>query len=197
MIVLALFGLAHILGANLEQYASILHDQPEWLTALIGITLLLSDVFLPVPSSMIMLTLGAQLGVVWGTIAGSLGGLFSALIAFGIGRLNKTRVDTWIGEEDTIRSHRLIERWGPMAMILSRPLPILAESTAFVAGTTQMGWGTALWTTAVGTVPVSLIYSCTGSGIAELAETSMIVGVTIAAAGVSWLVLRTLEKTAP
>ena len=143
---------------------------------------------------MIMLTLGAQLGVVWGDCR-SLGGLFSALIAFGIGRLNKTRVDTWIGERHH-SSHRLIERWGPMA-ILSRPLPILAESTAFVAGTTQMGWGTALWTTAVGTVPVSLIYSCTGSGIAELAETSMIVGVTIAAAGVSWLVLRTLEKTAP
>ena len=93
VIVLALFGLAHILGANLEQYASILHDQPEWLTALIGITLLLSDVFLPVPSSMIMLTRALN----WcrlGHDCREFGRSLFGFVAFGIGRLNKTRVDT-------------------------------------------------------------------------------------------------------
>ena len=197
IVVLALFGLAQMLGANLEEYVSHLNDQPDWLIALIGATLLLSDVFLPVPSSVVMLALGAHLGVVWGTIAGSLGGLCATLIAFGIGRINKRRVDRWVGEEETMRSHRMLERWGPVAMILSRPLPILAESTAFVAGTTTMRWGTAVWSTAVAIVPVSLLYSCTGAGIAKLTESTMIMGVTFVAASVSWLVLRALEKVVP
>ena len=195
VVVLLLFGVMTGLGYSLDGYASTLQEKPSWFIGSIGCLLLVIDVFLPVPSSVIMLALGTHFGALWGTILGSIGGLGATLLAFALGRLSKSRVDDWLGEVETTRANRLLNRWGPVAMIISRPLPVLAESTAFVAGTTAMKWRTALWAGGCGALPVAILYSLAGAGIGQFNEFKVVLGVTFAVAAISWFFVRRIEST--
>ncbi|MEE2788641.1 MAG: VTT domain-containing protein [Myxococcota bacterium] len=195
--VLAFFGAAHLVGYTLDDYAHSMQNEPTWLVGIVGCALLITDVLLPVPSSVIMLALGTQLGVVWGTIFGSVGGLCATLVAFGIGRMSKSRVDAWVGEKEIQRAHRLIRHWGAIAIIISRPLPVLAESAAFVAGTTTMRWRTITWSASVGVIPIAALYSLTGAGIAELTGTHLVIMVTLAIACAVWVILKRIESAMP
>src|SRR6185436_11649965 len=56
------------------------------LAAVIGVALLIADVFLPVPSSLVMVAMGGLFGVAGGTALSLAGSVASALTAFAVGR---------------------------------------------------------------------------------------------------------------
>ena len=82
---LTLFLLLFLLVEWLQ--VPLLTDPSRWLergggwAALLGVGLLIADVVLPVPSSLVMIAHGALFGVAWGTLLSLVG---SALVARGI-----------------------------------------------------------------------------------------------------------------
>jgi uncharacterized membrane protein YdjX (TVP38/TMEM64 family) len=82
----ALFLIVEALGVPL------LTDPTPWmrhggvLAAALGVSLLVADVVLPVPSSLVMVAHGALFGVVIGTFLSLLGSVGAALFGFAIGR---------------------------------------------------------------------------------------------------------------
>lgn len=63
------------------------------------------------------------------------------------------------GAEQRERADRLLGRWGVVAIILSRPLPMLAETVAFTAGASARArpWRSALAAAGLGYLPAALV----------------------------------------
>jgi membrane protein DedA with SNARE-associated domain len=125
--------------------------------AVVVIGLLAADVVLPVPSSAVLVAAGAALGPITGAIAGIIGVVAGATVGYALG----ARFGPQPGGPDAERARLLFERWGPAALVITRPVPLLAESTAVVAGSTRMNLGWFLAAVVAGAIP-----TCVGLALA-------------------------------
>src|SRR5689334_25411097 len=71
-------------------HVPLLSDPTPWMkhggvvAATIGVDLLIADVLLPVPSSLVLVAHGALFGVLWGTVLALLGSVGPAVFCFAI-----------------------------------------------------------------------------------------------------------------
>jgi uncharacterized membrane protein YdjX (TVP38/TMEM64 family) len=134
-----------------------------WATAGAIGALLALDVFLPVPSSIVSTGAGVLLGfwrgaaVIWfGMTAGCvIGYVFGAYAAAAARRL--------VGADGLARAAKVMERHGPWAMVICRPIPVLAESSVVFAGLVRTPIGPFLWLTALADLGISIAYAAVGA----------------------------------
>ena len=96
-----------------------------WLVALV---LFMGDLFLPIPSTAVMSSLGLLYGPVWGGLIGGVGSVGSGIIAYGLCRLfGESAVEKLLGKKDQEKGkHALHEVWGldgcsiPLASLAAR-----------------------------------------------------------------------------
>lgn len=155
--------------------------------AVLAVALLVADVVLPVPSSVVMVSLGAAYGVAIGAVLATIGSLAAAGVAFAIGRRAAGRLDRVVTASDQAAFTRWFDRRGVVAVILSRPVPIVAETVAGLAGSSAMPARRFLAAAAVGVVPVAVAYAATGAAVAELDDAVSIVAIVSITAGSAWL----------
>lgn len=127
----------------------------------VGIGLLVVDVLAPVPSSAVMAALGARFGVAGGTALAVAGGLGSLWLASRIGGRLATRYD--VGDRPRVRAW--VDRWGALAVVASRPIPVLAESVAITAAAGGMGRTRLLVAGALGLVPFAVACAAAGHAL--------------------------------
>ena len=157
-----------------------------WGAGAVGVLLLTVDVFLPVPSSVVMVAHGALFGVWVGTLLSWLGSVGAFLVGFGIGRSGNRAIRRFVTPAEHERAGRLLERWGPLAIVASRPLPLLAETVAILAGASPMGWGRAGVAAALGAVPAAFLYALAGATAARTEMGLLVFGVVLLLSGVVW-----------
>lgn len=163
-------------------------------TALIGISLLAADVFIPVPASLIMLINGALFGVFIGTALSIIGGLAAFLVAFMVGRKGGPWLLRTATPEEREKANRFIHNWGLLAIVITRPFPILSETVAVIAGTTSMSISKGILAAIMGYLPVALLYALIGA-IATTFKNLVIAFIfVIIVAGLIWFILLRLEK---
>lgn len=160
--------------------------------ALLGGGLLLADVFIPIPSSVIMIAHGAAFGVLGGfllSLAASVGG---AMIGWWVGRAGSGWMDRIVTPDEKRQANAFIRRYGMMAIIISRLLPIVAETVAVMSGTTNLGWRRVLVATTLGSIPPALIYAIAGSVATDFASGALVAAAVFVLAGMAWMVGRRL-----
>lgn len=135
----------------------------SWAAGVIGVGLLLADVVLPVPSSGIMVVHGAMYGLLIGSILSLLGGTGATVTAFFMGRRSRSLLERLAGPDQRVRATALLDRYGVWAILLSRPVPVLAETIAIMAGTGRLAWWQATWAGALGTLVPALGYAAVGA----------------------------------
>lgn len=186
IVFLLLFGLAQYLRIPyLSDAEPIRQLNPAW-AAVIGIGLLTGDVILPVPSSFVMIANGAVFGILPGAAVSIVGSLGSAVIGFYLGRKGAGIVSRLVPEEERCRMEALLARWGMVVIIVTRPVPLIAESISIIAGTTVMTWRTLVVATIAGLVPGSLLYAVTGATAHNLNNAYLAFAIVIVIAGVFW-----------
>jgi uncharacterized membrane protein YdjX (TVP38/TMEM64 family) len=187
-----IFLIAEALGVPL------LSDPMPWmkhgglLAASLGVGLLIADVVLPVPSSLVMVAHGALFGVVQGTILSLLGSVGAAMFGFAIGRRGGKLLERVVTPAERARANSLLQRWGVLAVIVTRPVPLLAETVAIIAGTSSLSWRSVILASIAGSFPAALLYALTGAAVANLQSTSLMFGVVILIAALFWLCGRLL-----
>jgi len=191
-LMLLLFGIVEALGVPLLTDPSASLRGLGALAAPLGVALLVADVVLPVPSSLVMIAHGALFGVALGTALSFVGTLGAALVGFGLGRRGGPLLERLVPAEERARANALLERWGDMAVVVTRPVPILAETVAILAGASAMSWRRLTLASAAGALPGSLIYAIAGATAATLDSTVAIFGLVLAISGVFWVVGRKL-----
>jgi uncharacterized membrane protein YdjX (TVP38/TMEM64 family) len=194
-VMLLLFGIVEALGVPLLTDPRASLRGLGSLAAPLGVGLLIADVVLPVPSSLVMIALGALFGIALGTALSFVGTLGAALLGFALGRRGGPLLERLVPAEERARANALLDRWGDMAVVVTRPVPILAETVAILAGASTMTWRRLTLATAAGALPGSLIYAIAGATAATLDSTAAVFGLVLAISGVFWLVGRRLKSS--
>src|SRR3954467_2813355 len=83
--------------------------------ALGGFLLLVSDIVLPVPGSLIMIGNGALFGVGLGTLFSLAGGMTMSALGFQIGKKGNRCISRFISEKEQQTAERLMSQWGYLA----------------------------------------------------------------------------------
>ena len=193
-LVLFFFLVAFLAVESLHPF--ILTDPGAWMgarsvgAALAGIGLLVVDLLLPVPSSLVMIANGALFGITLGTVLSLLGSLGAAIAGFWIGRRGGPLLARFVSVKERARADRLLQAWGLLAIIVTRPIPILAETTMLMAGASTVGWGQMLLATLIGSLPSVLLYAITGATAATLNNSILSFGLVLLLAGGFWIVGR-------
>jgi uncharacterized membrane protein YdjX (TVP38/TMEM64 family) len=192
---LALFGIVEALDVPfLSDPGPWLSGSGRWGAAAVGVGLLIADVFLPVPASLIMVAHGALFGIAGGTLLSLAGGLAASAVGFAVGRRGSAALHRFVPEDERRRADALLRQWGDLAVVVTRPVPILAESVAILAGTSPLGWRRFLAASAAGTLPAALLYALTGATAARLDSAFLMFGLVLLVAALVWLGGRRLRK---
>lgn len=182
-------------GDGLDQQA------PLWLQAqhastglaLLGLTLLVLDVLLPVPSSVVAVALCWGLGPWLGGLTVASGVFLAFVAGYGLGRLlPERRLRGWIGPRlwDSTRS-RARERalWW---IVLARPLPVLAELSAVLAGVWRVPPAHAFAHAAAASITVGALYGGSAWVGAQAPSTVLLVFAMCALPAALWTLHRLL-----
>ena len=155
--------------------------------------LLFADVALPVPSSLIMIANGALFGIFLGSVLSLIGGTGAAVIAFYIGRRGGPLLKRFVPAAEYDRANRFLDEWGVLAIIVTRPVPLLAETTAIMAGSSNMGLIRVFVASIAGLLPVSLLYAVAGATAASFGNAALSFVFVLIIAAVFWMTRRRLS----
>lgn len=163
----------------------------DWLTqhgpwaAGVSIALLAGDIFLPVPSSVVMTLNGQLFGLAGGAGVSFAGSMLAWIGCYWLGRLFGWGVAKKKDDAADPVAGRL-RRYGVLLLIATRPVPILAELTAATAGVARMGWWRFLAGAAAGTAPICLLYAWVGWRSNDLADSFVALAVAVGLPLILW-----------
>lgn len=148
---------------DLEALAGRFHEAKGW-AWLAGIALLVADLLLPIPGTVVMSALGAVYGVWLGGIIAAAGSMLAGMFGYGIGRFFKEeRAKRWLGERDFEKGKSRFRRGGAWIVAVSRALPILPEVLACMAGLLRMPFRKFCIALACGSVPMGFLFAWIGA----------------------------------
>lgn len=180
-------------GARLDHLVAGWLDPPPSrpILAALEVGVLAADLLLPVPSSMVATLGGAELGVVVGTLCGWLGMTAGAAAGWWFGRTTSRRALARLEDADRDRLLDRQRRFGPLAIVLSRPLPLVAEAAAILAGATGMRLADFLLAAGSGNLAIALVWSIAGAAgrQADSLQWAVVASLAVPVA-VTWLVIR-------
>lgn len=195
-VLLTMFLVAEAWGVPIFSDPSALLRRADPFAALLGVGLLTADVALPVPSSLVMIALGAGFGAGLGTLLSIVGSMGAMLSGFALGRRGETLLVRFISTEERATADRLLARYGALAIVMTRPVPLLAETVAILAGASPLGWRRATLAALAGTVPAAAIYALAGATAAGSGNFVFVLAAVIVIGGCAWLVERRLTGRA-
>lgn len=170
-------------------------DERPLAAALFIIAALTLDLFLPVPNGVTNTLAGAAFGFALGTLVIWLGLMGASLAGYAAGRwAARPLARRLLGADDVDKAHKLAERVGPVALIVSRPVPVLAEVMAIAAGVSAMAFVRFALVMALANLGVAMLFAAIGaSAVAQDSSTLLMLG----AVGLPlafWLGWQAIEK---
>ncbi len=167
--------------------------------AAVIIGLLVADLLLPVPSSVLMTLAGVIYGAWLGGLIGFAGTMLAAALGFYACRWGGQKTfKRLMGDEDVDKIDAWFREYGVYAIILSRPVPMLTEILSCLAGLSGLRARTFFLASALGHLPICMVYSFAGSlGGVDDPWPAILAALLIPAAG--WRAVRRLKrgKTSP
>jgi len=155
---------------------------------LAGMTLLVLDLFLPIPGTVVMAGLGYVYGAWLGGLVAAVGSVLSGLLAYGLCRALGRGVAVKVaGEEELAKAERVFLNAGGWIVALSRWLPMLPEVIACVAGVVRMPLMRFLVALACGSIPLGFAFAFIGSTGTD--QPLLALGVSIALPPVLWFLV--------
>lgn len=95
-------------------------------TAVVVAGLLAADLFLPIPSSLVMVLSGAAFGVVWGSLVALVGSIGGEWLGFELARRYGRRASARIvGDDEIDRLRRVFARHGVASLIGTTPIVVV------------------------------------------------------------------------
>lgn len=187
--------LENALGISLEPFARSWMANAGWPAATIVIGLLAIDIFIPVPSSIVMVLSGAVFGVWWGALLAFLGSIGGEWLGFELARrYGAAWFSRFIGDEDERRRlNRILATHGAAAVVVTRALPIVMETMSVVAGLSAMTRRTFLLASAIGTAPIVIVYAYAGAASRETGSLVPAIVILIAVAAGGWVWYRSIR----
>ena len=130
----------------------------------VAIGLLVGDLFLPIPASAVVATVGVIYGTFWGGVIGATGSFLAGLVAYALARLAGRRASRFLANEQEMADlQHFFDTWGVSGIIASRAMPVVPEVLTFMAGLGRMHLGRFMLSLAVGAIPMGFLLAWAGS----------------------------------
>jgi len=182
--------LENALGISLEPLARSWMADAGWSGAAAVVGLLAIDIFIPVPSSIVMVLSGAAFGVWWGALLAFTGSVGGEWLGFELARRYGTGLSSrFVGDAAEVqRLNEILRQHGAAAVVVTRALPVVMETMSIVAGVSTMPRRTFLVASALGTAPIVVVYAYAGAVSRETGSLvpAVVILVAVAAAGWVW-----------
>lgn len=137
-----------------------------WIAVL---ALLVADLVAPIPASVLMAVLGQAYGVLLGGLISAVGSFLAGLAAYGACRaLGMTAAQRLCGVEGLAKARDLFDRHGLWAVALTRPLPLLPEVIACLAGLAGMRVGVFCTALASGALTTGYTFATVGAVVGSV-----------------------------
>jgi uncharacterized membrane protein YdjX (TVP38/TMEM64 family) len=162
VIVIVFLGLPN-LEAIFSEWVTNSANQAKSYYSMISFSLLAADVFLPIPSSIIMFLNGSVLGVFWGGVLSLISSLLSAVIGYYFGKLFYHTLNKRYTPEELEKAASIIRRFGFAGIIMTRGVPILAEAVSILTGNMAYRFRHFFLANFIGFLPICLLYAYIGS----------------------------------
>ena len=134
----------------------------EW-TAAAVIGVLSADIVLPVPSSAVATLAGTVLGFTGGVLAIWLGLTIGVVVGFALARSGAASLLPRLAKESDQRD---LKEWGARhgvwLLLITRPLPLIAEATVVLFGLLQLGWRPFLFAVVISNLAIAIVYAWIG-----------------------------------
>lgn len=167
------------------------------LAAVAIVLLLAGDVVLPVPSSVVMVMAGFRFGLIAGTAVALIGMTAGCVFGYIIGRtFGRPAIERLVGEAATRRVARTMRRRGVLALVGSRAIPVLAETSVILAGITRIPAKQFLLATAAANLAIAAVYASAGNRSAETGSLLVAFAATIVFPGFLFLIHRVVARRA-
>lgn len=194
-VLLALLGIAEALDVPLFSEESPDLGDAGPAAAAAAFALLTVDVLLPVPSSALMLLDGALFGPVGGALLSLAGSEAAALLGWMIGRRGGRLLDRAVSPAARERAGAFVDERGPLAIVVTRPIPVIAEATAILAGAAGMPLGRLALAAAIGSLPPAVAYAIAGA-YASSFDVGLVVLAGVLALACAWWLLESRRRSA-
>ncbi|MFN7936061.1 MAG: VTT domain-containing protein [Bryobacteraceae bacterium] len=156
------------------------------------VLLLVADIVLPIPSSIVSTTSGYLLGFGWGLAAGWTGMTLACTGGYALGRFaGQGLLNRLLSSEEMALTKRDFEQRGDLMLAVSRPVPMLAEASVIMAGALARPFSRFFVVTALANFGISLVYAAAGAFSAGLDSFLLAF---LAAMGLPWLYGRLRRK---
>jgi uncharacterized membrane protein YdjX (TVP38/TMEM64 family) len=154
----------------------------------VAIAMLVGDLFLPIPTTPVMATLGVLYGTLLGGVIGAAGSVLAGLVAYGLARLLGERASRLLASEEEMADLQVFfDTWGVGGIIASRALPVVPEVLTFMAGMARMHLGRFVLALVVGAVPVGFLLSWAGQASGTSSNLLLVLTLTPAALWFAYL----------
>lgn len=164
-----------------------------WATA---IGLLVGDLFLPIPASPVVATVGVIYGTFWGGVIGATGSFLAGLVAYALARLAGRRAGRFLASEQEMADlQQFFDTWGVGGIIASRAMPVVPEVLTFMAGLGRMHLGRFLLALAFGAIPMGFLLAWAGSATGT--SSTLLLVLTLVPAGLWCIYLLWAQSVRP
>jgi membrane protein DedA with SNARE-associated domain len=126
-------------------------------------SLLAFDVFLPVPSSIVSTGAGVLLGFGTGATTVWLGMVAGCALGYAVGARGAGAAQKLVGAQGIERAAVLMGKYGDLAIVLCRPVPVLAEASVVFAGLVRAPFARFAVLTGVSNLGIALGYAAFGA----------------------------------
>ncbi|HMJ05439.1 MAG TPA: VTT domain-containing protein, partial [Chthoniobacterales bacterium] len=131
--------------------------------AIAGATWLALDAVLPVPSSIVATTMGTALGALPGTVVNAVGLTVSCLIGLLIGRSGSPIAERMLGQAVYGQFIAWVERYGIIAVVACRAVPVMAEVSVIALGAARGRSGPILLAAGIADIGLGGLYAFAGA----------------------------------
>ncbi len=186
LLMLVLVGVLEAVGPGWLVEPSSWQSRASLFIALASALLLVGDVVLPVPSTVVLVTNGVLFGPVVGTVVSAVGLLGGAMVGHELGRRGTPLARRMLGEPGAAWLTGAVERRGPVLVAAARPVPLLAELSVIVAGATGMHRPAFVVSATVGSIATAAAFALMGAGVGAVPDGLVILGVVLVAGTIAW-----------
>jgi uncharacterized membrane protein YdjX (TVP38/TMEM64 family) len=141
----------------------------SWLDAfgswvwLVGAGLIVADIVLPIPTTLVITVMGQKYGPMLGGLIGVLGSCSAGVIAYSLTRMLGPRFARWLLADELASAEKFFAEKGAFAVACSRWLPLLPEAISCMAGLARMPFGKYCLALLSGAVPMCFAYAALAS----------------------------------
>jgi uncharacterized membrane protein YdjX (TVP38/TMEM64 family) len=190
-VILSKLLIENVLGFRIDALAESWMARAGTGGAVAVVTLLAADLFLPIPSSLIMVLSGAAFGVLWGSVFSLVGSIGGEWLGFELVRRYGRRASSrMVGDDELERLGRVFARHGTAVVVVTRALPVVMETMSVVAGLSKMKRTTFLIASLLGTAPIVVVYAYAGAISRQTGSLLPAIIMLIAVAGLGWIIYR-------